>query len=303
MAEERFIGARVSLDKLMEHYRREPLSELDAEGLEGALVAGSGCHLIYRNIHPIDFDNPSIPTRLGSFAPPSSGKWAPVLVSARPRIEPAIASVGRFELAGTPRIENLGTAWLVRPDVIATAGHLGHYFRELQTLGKGELFVDFVAEKGTTQSQEFKVTQLLGVSDALHVAFLKIDVTRRSAVPPGGLVKFAGELREDQKVCLIGYPAERTAFYPKDLITRVFGEVFDVKRVAPGRLHKVAADELWHDCSTLGGSSGSLLVDASTGEVVGLHYGGVCSGDTLPCQYNLAAPAPAIRAFMDSLHI
>ncbi|PCC69411.1 Trypsin-like peptidase domain-containing protein [Nannocystis exedens] len=303
MAEERFVGARFSLEKLMQDYRGKPLPELEAERFKDALVAGRLDHRMDPNVHPIDPENLSIPTFNGSFAAPPSGKWAAVLAGAQSRIEPAIAGVGRFELAGPPHIENLGTAWLVRPDVIATASHLGHYFRELQTLGKSELFVDFVAEKGSTRSHEFKVTQLLGVSETLHVAFLKIDVTRRAAVPPAGLVKFAGEPRKDQAVCLIGYPAERTAFYPEDWAAKIFGEIFDVKRVAPGRLHKVTADELWHDCSTLGGSSGSLLVDAGTGEAVGLHYGGVCSGDGPLCQYNLAAPAPAIRAFMDSLHI
>ncbi|MDC0721294.1 trypsin-like serine peptidase [Nannocystis bainbridge] len=303
MAEERFTGARFSLEKLMQDYRGGLLPELAPENFGDVLGPALLKHLIYRNIHPIDGDNPSIPIVGGSFALPLSGKWPPVLTTARSCIGPAIACVGRFELAGNPAYENLGTAWLVRPDVIATAGHMGHYFGELQARGRTELYVDFLAEKGSTQSREFKVTQLLDISDALHVAFLKIDVAQGPAVPPTGLVRFASAVREDQTVCLIGYPAEKTAFYPKDLITRIFGETFDIKRVAPGRLLKVADNELWHDCSTLGGSSGSLMVDAGTGEVVGLHYGGICSGDGPRCQYNLAAPAPAIRAFMKSRNI
>ena len=40
-----------------------------------------------------------------------------------------------------------------------------------------------------------------------------------------------------------------------------------------------------HDCSTLGGNSGSVLLDLQTGEAVGLHFAG------LYLQDNFAVPA------------
>ncbi len=58
-------------------------------------------------------------------------------------------------------------------------------------------------------------------------------------------------------------------------MTRLFGDKYNVKRLAPGRLKGAAADLVTHDCSTLGGNSGSPIVDLATGDVVGLHFSGV----------------------------
>ena len=51
---------------------------------------------------------------------------------------------------------------------------------------------------------------------------------------------------------------------------------FDVKRLQPGQHDRVldGASALEHDCSTLGGNSGSPLVDLETNLVIGLHFGG-----------------------------
>ena len=50
----------------------------------------------------------------------------------------------------------------------------------------------------------------------------------------------------------------------------------NVKRLQPGRAVTYSAkfSALEHDCSTLGGNSGSPVVDLETHEVIGLHFGG-----------------------------
>ena len=52
------------------------------------------------------------------------------------------------------------------------------------------------------------------------------------------------------------------------------GRSFALKRLAPGEFIGTKRGALFHDCSTLGGNSGSPLVDMTTGAVVGLHRDG-----------------------------
>jgi endonuclease G len=79
---------------------------------------------------------------------------------------------------------------------------------------------------------------------------------------------------------VIGYPLD-----PRNDATEqdnLFDRTYGVKRLQPGQLHGRANTESFgkivsaaaHDCSTLGGNSGSEVVDLATGEVVALHFGG-----------------------------
>jgi V8-like Glu-specific endopeptidase len=45
-------------------------------------------------------------------------------------------------------------------------------------------------------------------------------------------------------------------------------------RVQPCSMGTEPRDVLFHDASTLGGNSGSCVVDLDTGQVLGLHFGG-----------------------------
>ena len=72
-------------------------------------------------------------------------------------------------------------------------------------------------------------------------------------------------------ICAIGFPAENTKFYDPGHIDPIFRGIFDAKRVAPGEILCVSDQRIDHDCTTLGGNSGSPLVDLDSGQVVGLH--------------------------------
>ncbi len=82
-------------------------------------------------------------------------------------------------------------------------------------------------------------------------------------------------------VAAIGYPAFDTrndATVQNDLFRHVFG----VKRLQPGTAGGTvrtdsfgkSVDAVRHTCSTLGGNSGSALIDLESGKVVALHFGG-----------------------------
>jgi len=81
---------------------------------------------------------------------------------------------------------------------------------------------------------------------------------------------------------------------------RIFNGVYEKKRIAPGRVASIDAVQrlLTHDCSTLGGNSGSCVVDLSTNSVIGLHFG----GDYLVENVAVLLPSLAAEARFASLN-
>src|SRR6476659_7409385 len=85
----------------------------------------------------------------------------------------------------------------------------------------------------------------------------------------------------DRNVVVIGYPAkdERNDVALQD---RIFNRTYNVKRLQPGVIRARAkiqsfentVNALTHDASTLGGNSGSAVIEVDTGEVVALHFAG-----------------------------
>jgi len=55
---------------------------------------------------------------------------------------------------------------------------------------------------------------------------------------------------------------------------RIYGRTYNKKRLAPGGVTRVEQLSLLHDCTTLGGNSGSAVVDLDSGEALGLHFSG-----------------------------
>jgi len=76
-------------------------------------------------------------------------------------------------------------------------------------------------------------------------------------------------------VGLIGYPAFDSRNDPSDQ-ARYFRDLYEVKRFAPGKVLQglSGGTVLKHDCTSLGGNSGSPLIRLDTGKVVGLHFAG-----------------------------
>src|SRR5205807_2399534 len=80
---------------------------------------------------------------------------------------------------------------------------------------------------------------------------------------------------EGREVYLIGYPIRDARRNDPEPITRIFRDVYNVKRVQPGTLRGSIqfrdVQLVQHDCAFLGQSSGSCLVDLETQQVLGLH--------------------------------
>ena len=206
-------------------------------------------------------------------------------------IERAIPSIGRVELPSSPSIPFGGTGFVVGDGLLMTNRHVAHLFAS--GLGQRVNFtpgetaaVDFKREYDSDETDPFEIVKVLMIHPYWDMALLRVKGLPVSIKPLRLSVRSPEELAKIEVVA-IGYPA----FDPRNDFEeqkRIFGEVYNVKRLLPGKLlgrmttrsygNQVGA--LAHDCTTLGGASGSALIDVETrnealGEVVGLHFAGV----------------------------
>jgi hypothetical protein len=107
----------------------------------------------------------------------------------------------------------------------------------------------------------------------------------REEVREADLESDADKVTAGRPIFTIGYPAEpRAGIYTSEVLNRLFRHRYGVKRFAPGEIERglgSAADGTGetvfaHDATTLGGNSGSCVVDfGNDGRlVVGLHFAG-----------------------------
>jgi pimeloyl-ACP methyl ester carboxylesterase len=212
-------------------------------------------------------------------------------------VNAAIRSIGRLEVGGLPGVPYGGTGFLVGPRLVLTNRHVA----ELVTSSLGDANLRFIP--GRTASLDLKqevipsspilltVRNIKMVHPYWDAALLEVDgippdrkPLSLASSPPRDLAKHL--------VAVIGYPAMDSR---GDISTqlKMFRGVFQKKRLLPGFTmgmrqidsygHTVEA--LAHDCSTLGGNSGSAVIDPATGQVLGLHFAGI------ELQANFAVPA------------
>ncbi len=115
--------------------------------------------------------------------------------------------------------------------------------------------------------------------DQADVAFLRLGQHIRGHPPPLAVLIHDDRIQVGNNIVAIGFPAEDDNV-EEGLLRQVFGTQFRVKRIAPGKVtlgpKKIKKKTiLHHDSSTLGGSSGSAIMDLRSGLVLGLHYGGL----------------------------
>jgi len=220
------------------------------------------------------------------FLGPDSEVWAGRIREAQSVLDRVIPSIGRVEVNNNPDFTWVGTGWLVAGDIIVTNRHVAREFGRRGTAGfsfraginGGPMTsrIDFLEEDQRTTSMEYAVNSILWIAppDEADVAFLRVTrlPSDRPLPPP---VALAGDVAADEFVATIGYPARDSRVPDQDLVRRIFGDVYDKKRLAPGQVIEAGDDELEHDCSTLGGNSGSAVIRLRTGEAVGLHFSGL----------------------------
>ena len=265
------------------------INDRQAAGLEAIIVP--------------DGTRPSLFVQDGDVDPAvdDAGTWKMPIAGMRLAIGDVARSVGRIN-TGQGTKDYQGTGWVVAEGLILTNRHV------LEALVGGpdpdkhgnwnlpkHVTIDFAAEFQRKSRREFKITgvafaspdrinKILRISN-LDVALLNVETHNghEDLPPPLRLSRKLDAVAASRDVYVIGYPAK-----PNDetgeVLEKVFRDEYYVKRFAPGFVgqdpdtvqdqghHRVFT----HDASTLGGNSGSCVVEfrVQGKSVVGLHFGG-----------------------------
>jgi hypothetical protein len=222
-------------------------------------------------------------------------KWAS-LKEVRPKIQAVLKRVGRVNVSGSPNFDWLGTGFLAGPGVVLTNRHVAIEFSRAQgdtwTFRTGMASsVDLRAELGSKDTLEFRVIDIVAIHEQHDLAVLKVDQASGTEPLPDPLpILGTAPSPLNRQVYVVGYPAWDGRRNDPEPMRRIFADVYNVKRLQPGELSaETGAFEVFHDCSTLGGNSGSPVVDVETHHVLGLHFGGRFM------QKNRAIPLWALR--------
>jgi hypothetical protein len=258
-------------------------------------------------------NHPAIKIIDGSFEIPRLDYWKDRLEPYRATINTAIKSVGRVELRDHHQgFDYVGTGWLVTDDIIVTNRHVAQIFA-FQESGKFafqtnplnkpiKVNIDFREEYRISTEEQFDIDEVLYIEpqQGPDIAFLKV---KRSGDMPRSIIPLATEIAKGRdEIAVIGYPArdsQRNPVEPAEM-TRIFEDIYDVKRLQPGEVLSVAGVSeavpvFTHNCSTLGGNSGSVVLDFKTGKAIGLHFGGIFRRE------NYAVPATIVEQRLNDL--
>lgn len=183
--------------------------------------------------------------------------------------EPYLYSVGRIDRVGKPADVALASGFLVADRLLVTNKHvLASLTADTMVLGSGQAVVRFGQEYQVVPDlPAVPITGVRAVHPTLDIAVLELEPL---GAPPLPLA--AENPKPGTAVAVVGYPQQDSR---NPVFTRaIFLDKYKVKRVAPGEVVGAGDHTIHHDCSTLGGNSGSPVVDLEGGSVVGLHYDG-----------------------------
>ncbi|HEY8214167.1 MAG TPA: DNA/RNA non-specific endonuclease [Methylocystis sp.] len=205
------------------------------------------------------------------------------------------ASVGRVEFINAAQAWG-GTGWVVdeKPDghLVLTNRHVAQIVARRLADGRAVFLrspfngvrygarIDFNREDGARPSdaRPAQAIEIVYLADdaAADMALLKVKKSGNGDwTMPAPLPLADREAMKDDIVALIGFPAfdsrnDRTA------MDEYFHDLYEVKRFSPGKIkERQEGAVLSHDCTSLGGNSGSPLLSLEQKAAVGLHFAGI----------------------------
>jgi len=234
----------------------------------------------------------------GTFGDPPP-PWDHILGPHRAGITTAAMSVGRIGVRGMPQLPYAGTGFLVADDAVMTNCHVARVFSQPGPDGGWsvqpglEVHLDFVedpdAQRPDPSRGGMRIDGVIGIHPALDLALLSVAPGNRTARPLTLMSRDPGPL-EGRSLYVLGYPAPD---HRNDTVVQrsIFRDRYFVKRLQPGAAMAPPSDAvipagpcssgakpddvMFHDASTLGGNSGSCVVDLETNQVIGLHFAGM----------------------------
>lgn len=260
-----------ALNKLATPDRHAEISQNEMFGLEA---------IVLRENRPVVFVQDG---SYGNLGRPWETLNAPEV---KARINPLLPLVGRVEVPHSPLLPYAGTGFVVGDGLIATNRHVAQLFA--RWLGRtiqyraGDAAIDFKRETNTAdddRSAYLIVSDVVMIHPYWDMALLKVEnLPAKSKLTLS--IKSPTDLF-NRNVVVVGYPA-RDDRNDLDLQDKIFERKYWVKRLQPGVIRERAkyqsfetlVNALTHDASTLGGNSGSAVIDVDSGEVVALHFAG-----------------------------
>jgi endonuclease G len=213
-------------------------------------------------------------TKLEFIDKADSDIWLTRLTTAKPLLDNAIRAVGRIDLQGA-RLDWVGTGWLVAENILVTNRHVAREFATRK--GDGYTFqtglngpmsadIDFLQEIDNPARLVFRLIKPLYIEEepGPDLSFFEVEITSgnsKLAVPIG----LAAQIAVTQNVATIGYPAYDSRIPEPSLMEDIFGKTYNKKRLAPGGVTEVEPTRILHNCTTLGGNSGSAVIDLDSG--------------------------------------
>ncbi|WP_342076440.1 DNA/RNA non-specific endonuclease [Yoonia sp. SS1-5] len=225
----------------------------------------------------------------------------------RPILEQMATGVARIDIFGFSGT-NVGTGWVVEDGrTLITNRHVAELFVQGDARFGWEIFPGIRVEANTlAQIQtipsdiggrdrpfDVKIESVLYVAGANEPDFAILELSQALETQ----LEFADVPAEpEDPIAVVGYPAEDTRDNDQVLMKMCFGDIYDVKRLAPGKVTfgGNGINEIFHDASTLGGNSGSPIFDMNA-KVVGLHFAGTEN------VRNYAIPGHVVQAALSSL--
>lgn len=233
------------------------------------------------------------------------------LNSAEAIVKPVMSLIGRIDVFGFPgSLDFVGTGWFVAADIVVTNRHVAQLIAQQE--GSKFVFSRGVAGKPITVSlntlHEFDdmaagQERIFGIKEVLYIekatgpndiAFVRVD-RRIDGAKQGFIPISEANLPMNASVVTIGYPAKapKRIIPDQNLMKELYRDRYDVKRAAPGMMMVAERNNsAEHDCTTLGGNSGSVIIDPKTGKAAGLHFAGLYK------QANYAVPASVLNSYI-----
>jgi hypothetical protein len=239
---------------------------------------------------------------------PDSEEIRARLEGGRQALEQVIPSAGRIDLRNS-RLDWVGTGWIVAPGVAVTNRHVAEEFAVAQDGGFAfkqnfnappvKASIDWRHEHQRPEESRFRVEEVLWIEPqgSVDVALVRIAGQGEDGEDAPATINLMTREEIDGAgvgswVAVIGYPAHDSRNDAADQ-QRIFDGIYNVKRLAPGQVTAIEGEDLLHhDATTLGGNSGSVVVDLASGKAAALHFGGL-EGDR-----NDAVQAPRIHAII-----
>lgn len=284
-------------DKLTEHFKLAKAAAAKFKKVGYPSLTTEEQQALHAFVHLVT--RPSLQTREGKVFGVPKDSW-PLLAERRSVVNRLLKGVGRLDAVSGDERTLVGSGWFVAGELVMTNNHVVAALCEINPHAHPTTWRAMLGEAIDGYNTRWKKDPdtrpawdpaddpaddpstapgrvvRADLHPSLDLAVLRVEGVKdshRLAIP----IADAGPSESEHRVYALGYPAVQAngPLHPA-LVKFLFNtsKTGMIKRVAPGQLLAVGVSPVGHDATTLGGSSGSAIVDFESNFAVGLHFSG-----------------------------